>query len=533
MPEKKEKSIQLEQRIQSLEERLERIEKILGLQKQQHYELESSQKTQIPDQDELVEKRGMSIIGFYVIGIALVITLFQTWGGKVDLILSSSILVGMGALFSFKNRIFKNHAILELHFRSISYITAFLAFLKLNYFTEYPVFRHNLIFFMGMALLVLYFLWLEKCTWDWYSRFSLFLIAGATGLFTSNHFIIALFAISIILLGFYWSKDQKNQLLFPFALFLAYSMEIFHYFHILNLNLLPFHLPNGLQILFPFIYFLLSGILNVMRWQDENPYFQSITILNVFVGFGLVLLESVQLFHPALYKVHIFYFILALGLASYSYAKINSKYSTFFYAMSAYMALTISILTYFPFPQSLLWLCLQSLLVIATALWYRSKLIILANFFIFLGLFGTSIMNSGSNGWIHATYGITALLSARIINWKKSRLQLQTELMRNLYLLSAFLILPIALMYLVPGAYYAYSLGILAFGYFVLRIILKIKKYFYLSAGTILWGILFLLIEGFGSIPAIHLIFSFLLLGGMFLIITLYKPKTTGGTKTR
>ena len=42
-------------------------------------------------------------------------------------------------------------------------------------------------------------------------------------------------------------------------------------------------------------------------------------------------------------------------------------------------------------------------------------------------------------------------VTARLLNWQQSRLELKTGLMRNAYLLSAWLVFPYALYHLVPG----------------------------------------------------------------------------------
>jgi hypothetical protein len=82
-----------------------------------------------------------------------------------------------------------------------------------------------------------------------------------------------------------------------------------------------------------------------------------------------------------------------------------------------------------------------------------------------------------SAGGISLSFGIVALISARILNWKKDQLELKTEQMRNAYLLSALFIIPYALYQMFPAGYVSLSWIAIAIIYYFLSIILKNVKY--------------------------------------------------------
>jgi uncharacterized membrane protein len=136
------------------------------------------------------------------------------------------------------------------------------------------------------------------------------------------------------------------------------------------------------------------------------------------------------------------------------------------------------------------------------------------------------------------SFGIVALLSARILNWKKDRLELKTEQMRNAYLLTALLIIPYSLYHMMPSGYVAFSWIAVAILYYVLSRLLKIVKYRYMSLATFLLTVVYVFVLGITSEETINKILSFLVLGAALVIISVVytrnrnksaKPKETEG----
>jgi uncharacterized membrane protein len=134
------------------------------------------------------------------------------------------------------------------------------------------------------------------------------------------------------------------------------------------------------------------------------------------------------------------------------------------------------------------------------------------------------------------SFGIVALLSARILNWKKDRLELKTEQMRNAYLLTALLIIPYSLYHMMPSGYVAFSWIAVAILYYILSRLLKIVKYRYMSLATFLLTVVYVFVLGITSEETINKIFSFLVLGAALVIISVVytrnrnkssKPKET------
>ena len=202
--------------------------------------------------------------------------------------------------------------------------------------------------------------------------------------------------------------------------------------------------------------------------------------------------------------------------------------------MTGYGALSIAIILQFDMPDFFMWLCFQSLLVVSTAVWFRSKFIILANFIIFLLIFFAFLILSGATSGISLSFGIVALLSARILNWKKDQLELKTEQMRNAYLLTALLIIPYSLYQLLPSGFVAFSWIAVAILYYVFSLMLKNVKYRYMSLATFMLTVLYVFVLGITSEETIFKILSFLVLGGALVIISIvYTRNRNKSTKQK
>jgi hypothetical protein len=160
-------------------------------------------------------------------------------------------------------------------------------------------------------------------------------------------------------------------------------------------------------------------------------------------------------------------------------------------------------------------------LVISTAIWFRSKIVVVANTLIYAGIFLAYLIAAPSTGAVHVSYAIVALLSARLLDWKTERLALKTELMRNAYWASAFVIIPYGLYHAVPKNYVSLSwLGAAVF-YFAMSLILKNKKYRWMEILTLFLAVIYVFVVDTARLEAGYRILSFLELGVVLLVISL------------
>jgi hypothetical protein len=202
-------------------------------------------------------------------------------------------------------------------------------------------------------------------------------------------------------------------------------------------------------------------------------------------GFFVIGLFNVLGYYPEwtdLFGLWTAIFFAALGLAA---RKIDPETKAApLYVCFGFVALTLSIFARFPSPDYFVWLGWQSLLVIVIAIWFRSRIIVLANIFIYLGIYLWYLAAIPSNDLVNLSYAVTALVSARVLNWKKERLALKTDLIRNLYLASAFIIVLYGLHHAVSEKYVSLSWLGASLLYFTISLVLKNKKYRWMAILT-------------------------------------------------
>ena len=274
---------------------------------------------------------------------------------------------------------------------------------------------------------------------------------------------------------------------------------------------------------FVLAYALVIAVASFLRrdTSDEDSATIIAVLLNCGAGYALFVVATVgatpALFGPA----HFAATVVFLGLAIAFWRHEHSQIATFFYAMTAYLALSVALAKLIPVPTLFIWLSAESLLVVATALYFRSKLIVVGNFFIYLGIVFAYAMTAKSESGISIGFGIVALLTARILRWQQERLALQTEMMRNAYLASAFIIFPWALFHLVARAYVPVSWVAIAVSYYVMNLVVRSPKYRWMGHLTLLLTALYMIVVGIFQLAPAYRIASFLVLGTVLLVVSL------------
>ncbi len=276
------------------------------------------------------------------------------------------------------------------------------------------------------------------------------------------------------------------------------------------------------------------GVLRGIKDQEESFGHAVAAALNGGSAFLLLLLVTSLGQHSdvALWEAGLSATSLLIASLFWTYRR--SKYSTFVYAMVGYLALSVAIVHIFAKPDFFVWLCWESVLVLITAVWFRSRFIVVANFVIFLMAFLAYLLAAGTVSLVSISFGLAALLSARILNWQRDRLELHTEMMRNAYLGSALFVIPYALYHSLPPGLVGLSWLVVALIYYVNSRILKNRKYRWMAILTVLMTILYVFaINLVGLDPTLRIV-SFLVLGtallGVSMIYTRRKASRAGRT---
>ena len=355
------------------------------------------------------------------------------------------------------------------------------------------------------------------------------LILGyVTALVSNNAYSVFGFLTLLSLLTVYF-KLKYNWHTFIFAgIFLTYISHFLWFMNnpVLGNTLQPVQGPN-INLLFLLIYAVIFASGERLR---KNPFPENATVAfsSILNAGGCYLLFFLITFvnkdaSASLY--HLIASIIFITIAIQFWLKEQSKFSTFLYAMLGYFALTVAIIYEFKSPGFFILLCWQSIIVLSTAVWFRSKYIVLANFVIYILIFVTYLILEGKLSTTSLSFGIVALLSARILNWKKDRLELTTEQMRNAYLLTALVIIPYALFHAMPEGWASVSWIVVAIIYYALSVILKSKKYRWMALATLGLTVGYVFIIGITNEDFTYKIISFLALGLVMLVISVLYTK--------
>lgn len=399
----------------------------------------------------------------------------------------------------------------------------YIASLRMHYFSPTPVIT-DIIPIMVMVYIVSVALILSGIKWGsiYITTFG-FALGYLSSLIGDNAILIFLTITSLAIL----SANLKIKLswngLFNFAMVTSYIVHLLWFINNpLVGNSLELQIDQPLNLIFILVYQIIFTLayFTDKKYDEYLPTALSI-LVNTSMGYGLFLLITI-LSTPALGQAyHLIASIIFIGFAILFFTQKSSRMATFYYAMTGYGALSIAIILQFDKPEFFIWLCWQSLLVVSTAVWFRSKFIIVANFFIFLLIFFAFLIISGVTSGISFSFGVVALLSARILNWKKDQLELKTEQMRNAYLLTALLIIPYSLYHMMPSTFVAFSWIAVAILYYIFSLILKNVKYRYMSLATFLLTVVYVFVLGVTSEETVFKILSFLVLGTALVIISI------------
>ncbi len=252
----------------------------------------------------------------------------------------------------------------------------------------------------------------------------------------------------------------------------------------------------------------------------EGPVAQAGSVLNCG-GYFLFLLHTFLSYRNEFFAANVAASLVLLGLAVMFWVRERSRFATFVYAMTGYAALNMALIKATEVPDLFVWLSAQSLLVVTTAIWFRSRFIIVANFLIYLAVVVCYMVLVEKESGISLVFGLVALTSSRILKWQKDRLELKTELMRNAYLTSAFIVLPYAFYHIVPPAWVALSWVGIALFYYVMNLLTKARKYRWMGHNTLLLTVAYILVMGIGRLEGAQRIISFLVLGTVLLVVSL------------
>jgi uncharacterized membrane protein len=406
--------------------------------------------------------------------------------------------------------------------------------MRLHYFGENPVIADGTVTFVLLLLITAVNLFLSLRTRSLYLAALSIAMGGAAALSAPSPWL-ALFGNLIVAAA---AVFVSLRFRWPFLLPVGIVVVTFTHF-LWGINN-PFYSGTAFFVTEPFAHFifilLYVPLYGLAAWRNmapgEETGVQILTaLLNTAMPFLLLFGLSLAAAPDAVGGLHLALAVIFLALAQAYWIRAAARYATFFYTMAGNLALSVAIFSSFAIPSAFLWLCLQSFLVISMAIWFRSRFIVVANFGIFLAILITYLIVAPDINGILMVFGVVALMSARIMNWQRYRLELKADVLRSSYLLTALFVIPYALLHLLPGVWVSLSWAGVALTYYALSKLLANLKYRWMAIATLLMAVLHVMIVGTTSFEPTYRIISFMALGVVLLGVSLWYYKTTGKEK--
>jgi hypothetical protein len=335
--------------------------------------------------------------------------------------------------------------------------------------------------------------------------------------------LLALFSVAAVAAGLSLGRPAPILIAMPlaYAAYAAWALNNPFLGRPMQANAIPPWAP-GILLLCLVAFSL--GLRRFTRGEGENMAANAGIFLNALAGYGVFVVHTLACYDSWLVGAQLAAATALIGLA-FLHSRERNGIGSFICAMTGFLALSLAIIKATHPPDVFVWLSVQSVIVVATAIWLRSRFIIVANFVIYLAVLACYVATAEEERGISLGFGVVALVTARLLGWKQQRLELKTAFMRNAYLVAAFFIFPYALYHLVPGAWVSLAWVGAARLYYLLAAVLHNAKYRWMAHATLLLSALYLAIVGISRLEPLFRNLSFLVLGAVLLIVSLVFTK--------
>jgi hypothetical protein len=526
----------LVERIRDLESRVSRIENELVIAKsgsiQPDHEEVSNVMPEIGISGATLESKfgefGLAWLGNIVLlfGIIFLVQYFQKSGFRLAAPAFGYIsVIGLFSVSWFLRNTHKNMASI---FRLNAYILLFFITLQLHYFTKEPLLSSGV---AGLSLLltVTVFQGIVAIRRNSEGLVALALImAAVTSIVSDSAHIMLPLTVLISASAVYFMYRYSWWRLLIFSTFLAYFINLVWLIH----NPFMGHTVGVLKVHdFGFIYlFIIAALYSSIAMIKERETFSGNMALTAIILNGLGFSLLVTLFVQSFFKTDYIALFASIAVFCMIYSVILQTRSSWrviasLYALYGFVALSVTVYGIYGFPKAYFLLSLQSLLVVSMALWFRSRVIVIMNTGLFLILLFTYLGTSHSVNSVNISFALVSLITARTLNWKKQLLQIKTEMLRNINLITGFFMVLYALYRLVPSSFVTLSWTCAAILYFILSFAMHNKKYRYLALATMVATAIYLFIVDLARVEIIIRVVAFLFLAALSIVLSLYYTK--------
>lgn len=439
-----------------------------------------------------------------------------------------SVILGYGAvatMFFIANYLKRSNGHLAFIFNLNGQLLLFYITLRLHFFSAAPVIPDKTISMILLMLLVSFQTYLSfRNKSQAFGALSVIFAVAAAIMSDTTHVMLPLLTLTAAGAIYYFYRYDW-QVLTVMTIFLSYIS----YFMWLFGNPLMGHPMQLLQqhhsgIIYLFAFGGFYSLLPVFRKNNglSDDFIIGSVIMNGLLFTLLLILVAVRFFSTDYVTLFSIITISCLIYSTILKSTSDWNFASAFYALYGFMAMSIALYGLFGFPRVYLLLSLQSLIVVSMALWFRNRLIVIMNSLLFLTILIVYLASSKSVDAINFSFALVALISARVINWQKLRLQIKTEALRNQYLIIGFFMVLYAVYHAVPRQFVTLSWTMAALLYFLLSFILKNVKYRYMALGTMISTAFYLFIVDLARIEVIYRVLAFLFLAIISIGISIY-----------
>lgn len=414
-------------------------------------------------------------------------------------------------------------------FKLNAYLLVFYVTLILHFFTDNPIIVYkNLCLVLLFIIAAVYVIKAIRKKHVTLAGFAIILITIIAILSDSTHIMLSLATvvsiIGILLLYRHgWIRLVFLSILMCYFIVVSWMVSNPMMGH-------PMKIVDSHQFGYLYIYIsaTIFSLIALMPPREEAYGYSS--IIRAIVFNGVLFLTVISLYVIALYYEN--YVLPSALIASFCIAfsvflkiRSNWKVSAALYALCGFAALSICIYGIYNFPNAYFLLSIQSLLVVSMAIWFRSKFIIRMNSLLFLSLLMIYLFTYAPDNEVNISFTFVALATARILNWKKEQLIIHSELLRNFYLVIAFLMVLYTLNHLMDNQYITLSWTAVALVLFVLSILLKNVKYRYMALASMIAAVLYLFIVDLARVELIYRVAALLFLAVISIGLSFYYAK--------
>ncbi|MBC8320579.1 MAG: hypothetical protein H8E34_07645 [Bacteroidetes bacterium] len=475
-----------------------------------------------------VGEYGLSWLGNIVLffGIILIVEYIQSSGYQI----ASSVFgyISVAGIFILARFLKSIYPKIATTFSWNAYLLLFYVTLSLHFFTSTPLIGNKSLGLLLIALVAFTQLVISiRKKSPILVGIALVLLSIVAIVSDSPHFMLSI-AIVIAATAVYCTFMSGWSRLLTFSIFLVYLINLFYFLN----NPIMGHQIQAIKIhSYGFIYlFVIAAIYSLISLVKKSESLTNNGIVGSIVlngmGFSMLLSLYVISFFKSDY-VNMMGSISAFCLLYSVVLKIKSdwKITSSLYALFGFVTMSVMIHGIYDFPLAYFMLAIQSLLVVSMAIWFRSKFIVVMNTMLFIFLLIFYLSTSSLIDGVNISFSMVALVTARILNWKKDKLTIKTDILRNIYLIIGFIMVLITLFYLIPARYVTLSWTVAALLYFILSLVLKNIKYRYLALGTMIAAALYLFIVDLARIELAYRIIALMFLALISIGLSIYYSK--------